>query len=208
MIASEAAARDFCATQTDAAGLERLDRLAEMLTAENRAQNLVSDSSLASIWQRHFADSLQLLDHVPRETSSWLDLGTGAGFPGLAVAAAQPHRKLILVESRRRRAEWLTRAAGALNLENCCVLALRLENVESVAAAVISARAFAPLGKLLHLSARFSTQDTVWLLPKGRSAAQELSGQPNPVQQMFHVEQSRTDEGGGILVGQGTPQIR
>ena len=103
---------------------------------------------------------------------------------------------------------WISAPAQALDLENCRVLAARLENVESFSAGVISARAFAPLGKLLHLSARFSTQDTVWLLPKGRSAAQELAEQPNPVRQMFHVEQSQTDEGGGILVGQGAPKLR
>ena len=74
--------------------------------------------------------------------------------------------------------------------------------------AVITARAFAPLGKLLQLSARFSTRDTIWLLPKGRSAAQELAEQPPGVMAMFHVEQSRTDPDGGILIGQGTPQIR
>jgi len=208
MIENEAEARQFCAKHADLAGLARLDRFAELLVEENKTQNLVSEASLASIWQRHFADCLQLLGHVPRETSPWLDLGTGAGFPGLAIAAAQPERAVVLVESRKRRADWLMRAASDLGLENCRILPARLENVETFPAAVISARAFAPLGKLLNLSARFSTRDTVWLLPKGRSAAQELLEQPNPVRQMFHVEQSQTDQGGGILVGQGTPQLR
>jgi 16S rRNA (guanine527-N7)-methyltransferase len=80
--------------------------------------------------------------------------------------------------------------------------------VESFPTAVITARAFAPLGKLLALSARFSTRDTAWLLPKGRSAAQELSEQPPAVRAMFHVEQSQTDREGGILVGRGTPICR
>jgi 16S rRNA (guanine527-N7)-methyltransferase len=84
----------------------------------------------------------------------------------------------------------------------------RLENVESFPAGAITARAFAPLGKLLNLSARFSTQDTIWLLPKGRSAAQELSGQPDGVQALFHVKQSQTDPEGGILIGRGTPYVR
>ena len=77
--------------------------------------------------------------------------------------------------------------------------------MESFPAGVITARAFAPLGKLVTLSARFSTQATIWLLPKGRSAAQELAEQPLDVQKMFHVEHSETDSAGGILVGQGTP---
>lgn len=208
MIASEEEARNFCAGRTDSAGMDRLERLAALLAEENEQQNLVSSASLASVWQRHFADSLQLLDYVPRETAPWLDLGTGAGFPGLALAGATPDASFVLVESRRRRVDWLSRAATALGLENCRVIGARLENVESFPAAVITARAFAPLGKLLRLSARFSTPDTVWLLPKGRSAAQEWSEQPAEVRKMFHVEHSATDAGGGILIGRGIPDLR
>jgi 16S rRNA (guanine527-N7)-methyltransferase len=171
MIASEADARRFCAERTDAVGLERLERLAVLLGEENERQNLVSNASLASVWQRHFADSLQLLDHVPRGTSDWLDLGSGAGFPGLALAVAAPESRFVLVESRKRRVDWLTRAASELGLENCRVVGARLENVETFAAAVIVARAFAPLGKLLRLSARFSTPTTVWLLQRPNRAS-------------------------------------
>jgi 16S rRNA (guanine527-N7)-methyltransferase len=208
MIADEAEARRYCAERTDAAGFERLERLAKLLAEENERQNLVSSASLDAIWQRHFADSLQLLDHVSRGTSPWLDLGSGAGFPGLALAVAQPGIETVLVESRKRRVEWLIRAAGELGLDKCRVIGARLENVDSFPAGVITARAFAPLGKLLHLSARFSTRTTAWLLPKGRSAAQELSEQPGSIQAMFHVEHSQTDPEGGILVGQGTPDVR
>ena len=208
MTHSEDGARAFCAERTDAAGMARLERFASLLAEENRRQNLVSSSSLEAVWMRHFADSLQLLDHVPRETSPWLDLGSGAGIPGLVLSCARPTAEVILVESRKRRVEWLGRAAEQLELSNCRVLGTRLESVESFAAAVIAARAFAPLGKLLHLSARFSTPDTVWLLPKGRSAAQELSEQPSEVRAMFHVERSRTDSEGGILIGRGTPKFR
>lgn len=208
MIDSEESARDFCAARVDGEGMARLDRLAELLVRENAEQNLVSDASLYAVWQRHFADSLQLLDHVPRGTSPWMDLGSGAGFPGLPLAVALGKREIFLIESRKRRVDWLTRAARELGLENCRVIGARLENVDSFPAAVIAARAFAPLGKLLRLSARFSTRDTVWLLPKGRSAAQELAEQPEDVRKMFHVEQSRTSSEGGILVGQGTPELR
>ncbi len=208
MIDSEESARDFCAARLDAQGMARLDRLAELLVRENGEQNLVSEASLAAVWQRHFADSLQLLDHVPRGTSPWMDLGSGAGFPGLPLAVALGERDIFLIESRKRRVDWLKRAARDLGLENCRVIGARLENVDSFPAAVIAARAFAPLGKLLKLSARFSTRDTVWLLPKGRSAAQELAEQPEDVRKMFHVEQSRTSAEGGILVGQGTPELQ
>lgn len=208
MIDGEDAARRFCAERSDAAGIDRLERFAALLAEENERQNLVSAASLATVWQRHFADSLQLLDHVPRGTGPWLDLGSGAGIPGLAIACVEPEVPMLLVESRKRRVEWLLRAADTLGLENCRVLGARLETVETVPVRVITARAFAPLDKLLQLSARFSTRDTTWLLPKGRSAAQELAEQPTGVRAMFHVEQSQTDPEGGILIGQGTPQFR
>jgi len=208
MIASEEEARAFCASRTDQAGLARLEQFATLLAEENAQQNLVSSASLESVWRRHMADSLQLLDHVPRETQSWLDLGTGAGFPGLALACARPDGKFVLVESRKRRVDWLSRLAEALALDNCRIVGARVENVETFAADAITARAFAPLAKLLRLSARFSTPSTFWLLPKGRSAAQELSEQPPAVRTMFHVELSATDDGGGILVGQGAPYLQ
>ena len=208
MIASEGEARAFCAARTDAAGLARLERLAALLGAENQRQNLVSQASLDAVWQRHFADSVQLIDHVPRETDGrCLDLGSGAGFPGLIIACLRPDWPMVLVESRKRRVEWLVRASAGLGLANCLVIGSRLETVDSFQAAIITARAFAPLGKLLNLSARFSTRTTVWLLPKGRSAAQELAEQPTSVQRMFHVERSQTDAGGGILVGKGVPDL-
>jgi 16S rRNA (guanine527-N7)-methyltransferase len=176
-----------------------------MIIEENSRQNLVAKASETSIWMRHLADSAQLLDHVSRETVPWLDLGAGAGFPGLVVAAMRPDFTVILVESRKKRVDWLIRAASELGLTNCRVQGCRLEHVESFEAAVISARAFAPLVKLLALSARFSTQDTLWLLPKGRSAVQELASLPCETARMFHVEHSVTDAEAGIVIGTGRP---
>ncbi len=209
MIANEAEARDFCAALCDNAAMARLAEFIGLLTDENRQQNLISNASLDSVWQRHIADSLQLLLHVPRETTGpWIDLGSGAGMPGLVLAIARPDVTFHLVESRKKRVAWLEGVALHFGLTNCHVHGTRLESVESAPMRVICARAFAPLEKLLNLSARFSTQDTVWLLPKGRSAAQELSEQPESIRQMFHVEQSRTDCQAGIVTGQGRPPIR
>jgi len=198
-------ARVFCAGLTDAAGLARLDRLAALVVEENARQNLIAKASEDAVWMRHLADSAQLLRHVPRETGPWLDLGTGAGFPGLVIAAMRPDIECILVESRKKRVDWLQRTAAELGLTRCRVEGRRLEHVESFDAAVISARAFAPLAKLLDLSARFSTRDTLWLLPKGRSAVQEVSNLPARTAQMFHVEHSCTSAEAGIVIGTGRP---
>lgn len=201
MIANEDEAREYVAGLCDAEAMDRLHRLVAALREENERQNLVAKPTLASIWQRHIADSAQLLEFVPRETRAWLDLGTGAGMPGLVVAAMRPQWKVTLVESRRKRIEWLERMRSDLALGHCSVMGSRLEQIETMAAGVISARAFAPLARILTLSARFSTSHTLWLLPKGRSAAQELQELPQRQRSLFHVEQSLTDRAAGIIVG-------
>ena len=113
---NEEAARDYCAALTDGAGLTRLDRLVEMVVQENERQNLMSKSSEQAIWLRHMADSAQLLAHAPDNGSPWLDLGTGAGFPGLVIAAMRPDQDIALVESRKKRVDWLVHAAAELGL--------------------------------------------------------------------------------------------
>ncbi|WP_232495154.1 16S rRNA (guanine(527)-N(7))-methyltransferase RsmG [Novosphingobium kaempferiae] len=203
MITTEDEAREWlhALPECDDAAMQRLELLVEMLAEENQRQNLVSAASLDQVWLRHIVDSAQLLPHVPRETSSpWMDLGTGAGFPGLVIAALRPECEVVMVESRARRIEWLDRARIAMGLDKARVEGQRLELVETRQAAVISARAFAPLDKLLTLSARFSTSDTVFLLPKGRSAGQELDDL-RKWRHVFHVEQSLTDPQAGIIVG-------
>jgi 16S rRNA (guanine527-N7)-methyltransferase len=202
VLRDETSARAFVEGLTDAAGMLRLEALSAALINENQRQNLISRPSEAQMWVRHIADSAQLLRLVPRETPSrpWLDLGTGAGFPGLVIAALRPEWKIVLVESRARRVEWLEHMVRELDLGNCRVEGRRLELVEPFKASVISARAFAPLEKLLNLSAPFSTKATTYLLPKGRSAAQELQAMPRKIRGMFHVEQSLTDEEAGIIV--------
>lgn len=187
----------------DAAAMARLDQLAAMLLAENERQNLVARGTLPQLWTRHIVDSAQLL-RVPRETipaGEWLDLGTGAGFPGLVIAALEPDRPVTLVDSRKLRTEWLQRAVDALELANVTVLTARVEDLPDAAASVISARAFAPLDKLLALSARFSSPETLWLLPKGASAQHELQMLSRDWNHLFHVEQSLTDPAAGIIAG-------
>lgn len=186
--------------------MARLDRYAELLLAENARQNLVSKASEAALWQRHIADSAQLLDFVPRETlgstasGPWLDLGSGPGLPGLVIAALSPNMPVVLVESRARRVEFLRAVIADLALPKCEVRGERLERIAPFACRAISARAFAPLDKLLALSAPFSTAATRYVLPKGRSAAHELTSLKPSIRKLFHVEQSLTDDEAGIIV--------
>lgn len=204
---NEDAARDYVVSLAGSeSAIAILDRYAALLLAENGRQNLISKSSEDHIWVRHLADSAQLLRHVPRETyangapGAWLDLGTGPGLPGLVIAILRPEIPVVLVESRARRVEFLESCIATLGLRNCTVFGQRLERMEPAPAWVISARAFAPLEKLLRLSAPFSTKGTRYLLPKGRSAAHELESAKPSIRKMFHVEQSLTDAEAGIIV--------
>ena len=216
MIGSEEQARAYVRELVeDGAAMEPLERFVALLTEENERQNLIARPSAPAVWQRHIADSAQLLTHVPRETADelakggiWLDLGTGAGFPGMVIAILRPEWDIRLIESRRRRIDWLEQVRIELQLHRCSIQGRRLELAESVAASVISARAFAPMPRLIDLSARFSTERTLWLLPKGRSAAQDLALLPESTREMFHVEQSCTDSEAGIIVGRLHRQVR
>lgn len=169
MIEDEFAARRWLGSLSEwgETARERLETLLVLLGEENARQNLVSAASLGDAWVRHVIDSAQLLRFVPRGTPNWLDLGTGAGFPGLVVAILRPDCPVTMVESRARRIEWLNRIVERLALPAARVEGRRLELVETAKYGVISARAFAPLDKLITLSARFSTSDTIWVLPKG-----------------------------------------
>ncbi|MGZ8284962.1 MAG: 16S rRNA (guanine(527)-N(7))-methyltransferase RsmG [Allosphingosinicella sp.] len=183
--------------------IERLDAFAALLRDENERQNLVSKASLEALWERHILDSAQLIRFAPPNARTWLDLGTGAGFPGLLVPLFHP-AQVVLVESRRLRTEFLRTAASVLGIaERIEILCARLESVPTHPFDVISARAFAPLPKLLSLAERFSTPGTVWILPKGRNAKSELDAARSSWQGDFRLETSLTDGDAGIIVATG-----
>lgn len=200
----EGAARDWLARAfaPSAEQWARLERFATMLVAENEQQNLIAASTIPILWVRHIADSAQLLALDAGGEGLWIDLGSGPGLPGLVVAILS-ERPMLLVESRKRRCDFLRAVVAELGLAHVEIAEAPLERVESRRAGTISARAFAPLDRLIDLSARFSTESTRWLLPKGRNAVKELALLPPTWQRMFHVEQSRTDTDSQILVGIG-----
>lgn len=181
--------------------MARLDAFATMLRDENERQNLVSKASLGQLWRRHIADSAQLLRFAARPMANWLDLGTGAGFPGLVVAALHAG-PVTLVEERRLRADFLRRAAETLRVSAEIVHA-RVERLPPRPFDVISARAFAPLGRLLDFGTGFSTAKTLWLLPKGRNAESELAALDPKWQGDFRLEPSVTDPEARIIVATG-----
>jgi 16S rRNA (guanine527-N7)-methyltransferase len=186
--------------------MARLDAFAALLRDENERQNLVSRASLDCLWLRHIADSAQLLRFAPSPDASWVDLGTGAGFPGLIVALL--HRgPVTLTEERRLRVEFLRRAAETLGVE-VEIIAGKAERALPRPYDVISARAFAPLEHLFQLGTGFSTAKSVWLLPKGRNAQAELEAAKASWQGDFRLEPSVTDAEAKILIASGVQQRR
>ena len=183
--------------------LDRIDGFVELLRRENETQNLVSRSSLDQVWNRHIADSAQLLLHAPPGPERWLDLGSGAGFPGLIVALLYPG-SVTLLEQRTKRVDFLHRAASELRLPaRTRIVRSRAETFEAPAFDVISARAFAPLDPLFALGERFATTKTRWVLPKGKNAKSELAAAESSWQGEFRLEPSLTDGDSSIVVAKG-----
>jgi 16S rRNA (guanine527-N7)-methyltransferase len=199
---SEDEARAWLAERLDVPRetLARLDRFAALLTAEAARQNLIAASTVPAIWSRHIVDSAQLLALIERPAATWLDLGSGAGFPGLVIAALTD-AQVTLVDSRKKRVAFLDEAATVLAVRNRVTLhCSRVETMPDGQYDAISARAFAPLDRLLPLAHRFARPETIWLLPKGRSAASELEAARSSWQGAFRIEPSVTDPEAAIIV--------
>ena len=157
---------------------ERLQHLVDLVRKWSPKINLVSPSQLHCLWQRHVWDCAQLVSHAPPDPRRWVDLGSGGGFPGLVVSALALDRgwstTVFLVESDQRKAAFLRRAATEMGVMPR-VLATRSEQVVPLSADVLSARAFAPLDRLLTHAVRHVAPDGVTLLPKGSGHEAEIA---------------------------------
>lgn len=184
-------------------GGDRLRAYVDLLLAEADRQNLISASSRPHIWARHIVDSAQLLPLAPKKegpTDLWVDLGTGAGLPGLVVACVRP-APILMIEARPLRVAFLQHCIDALGLSHARVTCDKVERVAVDApAAVISARAYAPMDRLLASAAHLSDPSTTWLLPKGQNAQMELAIARRDWQAAFHVERSATNVESSIIV--------
>ena len=179
---------------------ERLQTYVELLKAESLHQNLVSESTMENLWDRHILDSAQLLRFEPNEGQSWVDIGSGAGLPGIVIACLG-QGPITLIEPRRLRAEFLSKVVETLDL-NAAVVCAKVERIGG-RFDVITARAVASLSKILEMSQHLSTGNSLWVLPKGRSAQSELVEAQRAWQGSFRIEQSVTDEESFIVVGTG-----
>lgn len=176
---------------------ERLSAFEQRLRVESQRQNLVSASTLDHLWDRHILDSAQLVRFEPRSGASWVDVGSGAGLPGVVIALLV-EGPVTLVEPRRLRADFLHEAVHALGL-NTTIEQAKAERITG-GFDVITARAVAPLDKLLGITHHLSHRDTIWVLPKGASAKSELAEARRNWQCEVDEEASCTDPNSTILV--------
>ena len=157
--------------------LVRLERYAHTLADWNSRHNLVSAASLEALWHRHMWDSAQLFPLIPAAARSLVDLGSGAGFPALVLACLLRERqgfRTVLYESVAKKCRFLEAAAAAMELE-VEIRPRRIEDAAPEAFDVVTARACAPLGKLLSYAEGFQGPGTINLFLKGQSAEAELT---------------------------------
>jgi 16S rRNA (guanine527-N7)-methyltransferase len=184
----------------------KLRTYAELLAQWQKTINLVAPGTLPDIWSRHFADSAQLLALAPPDAKRWLDLGSGAGFPGLVVAlmlAERPEARVALIESDTRKAAFLAEVARRTGAP-VDIFPRRIENSATQAKLapvdVITARALAPLPRLLELAQPYFSTATVGLFPKGREAAAEVEAARAAWNFTSALEPSSTDKDSRIVV--------
>ena len=176
-----------------------LETYAGLLRKWQKAINLVSATTLVDLWQRHFLDSAQLMPFLPHGDGQMIDLGSGAGFPGL-VLALLTGRPTHLIESDQRKAAFLGEVARATGCAGRVQIhAARVEALKPWAAPVITARALADLSQLLDWASPFVTADTTCVFPKGAKAEDELTAALRVWKMTIERRRSVTDPTGLIL---------
>ena len=191
------------APQISALATERLQIFVGLLAKWNAAINLVSPASLAEVWTRHVADSAQVLDVAPIRRARWLDMGSGAGFPGIVIAlitADTPNAvEMTLVESDKRKAAFLSTVSRETGVP-MIIQAARIEAVAPQNADTVSARALAPLVRLCSFAERHLAPHGAALFLKGGHYDAEIAEARRTWSFALDVRRSSTDPAGVVLI--------
>jgi 16S rRNA (guanine527-N7)-methyltransferase len=192
----------------------QLATYATLLRQWNPTINLVAPSTLAELEERHITDSAQLADYLPKDPRRVLDVGTGAGLPGLVLAIVAPQHTYTLVESDARKCAFLHTAKHELALPHVSIHNLRIENLATAPTPlgtpshlggydIVTARAFAPLPKLLALTQPYLAPQGSWWLLKGQAVDEELRACettfPMTIQRHPSKVSSPTSESGWVI---------
>ena len=178
--------------------LARLKAYADMLADWNARHNLVAKSTLPDLWRRHFWDSAQLDALIPPEAHTLADLGSGAGFPGLVLAAMRPGLAVTLHEATTKKCEFLRAAAARMAL-SITIENARMEDLAPRAFDVVTARACAPLPQLLEYAHSFMGANSVCLFLKGQTVGSALTEAHKCWNMKASQVPSQTDPSGAIV---------
>lgn len=189
---------------------ERLDIYAKLLQTWNPKINLVAPSTIDDLWSRHFVDSAQLYGLAPENFDHWVDLGSGGGFPGLVTAILAQEKsgtsRVTLVESDARKCAFLRTVLRETDVA-ATVITKRIEAVPPLVASVVSARALAPLSKLLKFSHQHLSEAGVALLQKGQNWEKEMPDARSAWQFSYRIDKSVVDENSVILSVTGVGRV-
>ncbi|MGI9503893.1 MAG: 16S rRNA (guanine(527)-N(7))-methyltransferase RsmG [Geminicoccaceae bacterium] len=193
MTASEFAETSNVSRET----LNRLETYLSLITHWQNAINLVGPKTLADPWRRHFLDSAQLIDHISLNTDPVYDLGSGAGLPGI-VLAILGKSNIHLVESDQRKAQFLNEVSRVLGLD-ATIHTQRIETLPKNCATIVTARALAPLPRLIKLAFPLLRTNSHCLFLKGQSVSDELTEACKCWRMTIDLVPSRSDPSASIL---------
>jgi 16S rRNA (guanine527-N7)-methyltransferase len=185
-----------------------LQRFIDRLTEANAVMNLIGPDTLPDVWSRHIRDSAQLIDMAP-EAKSWADLGAGAGFPGVVLAIllkTDPKSHVWLIDSLGKRCRFLQEVVDALSLRATVINGRAEDNVVTVH--VVTARAVAPMEKLLGYAQPYLQRGALGLFLKGEKAEVEVAEARKVWQFKSDLSVSRSDPRGRIVSVRGISRVK
>ncbi len=183
--------------------IQKLKDFVSILHDWNMKMNLVSKNSMEDVWSRHVLDSLQLIEYLPHNAKILVDIGSGAGFPGVVLAVAMqkkfPAAQIVLVESITKKTVYLNDVCQKLKLTNVKIENARVENIVFKNVDVITARAVAAMDVLCGYAYKIGGKETEMLFLKGRSYAQEDAMAKQKWRYETEVFPNKYAEGGVIM---------
>lgn len=182
----------------------KLEKYCQALTDWQSKINLISKNSLQDVWKRHIADSAQLFNLIPPNANNLLDIGSGAGFPGMVLAIISsektPYLKITLTESVTKKTLFLNHVKNLLLLDNTDILNDRVEKIKNKKFSVITARAVTALSDLLEYAHPLLDENGICIFPKGKTYQEEITQAQKQWKFSLKTIDSQTSEEGKILV--------
>jgi 16S rRNA (guanine527-N7)-methyltransferase len=182
---------------------EKLEKYVELVLKWQKSVNLISNSTISQIWERHVCDSVQLINLMDINNNKFFDIGSGAGFPGLVLAIIlqekNPEAVVELVESDRKKCLFLNEVKRQLGL-NVKISNQRIENLDDNKYDVITSRALASLDKLFDYVYRFCDLDTKLIFPKGENFEKEILDAKENWVFSCKIEVSKTNDKAVVLI--------